>query len=202
METDIILKGFLQSEQQHGLRYIEFIGDDDSSVFPALVSGVPYGHYIKKLECANHAVKCYRTALENLINDKPLYKGRGKLTQKMRKKVTKAARSAIIMRSQEADKVQVVKKLQQDLLNSPLHCFGCHSNCSPDFWQTARQQEQRQQQQQQQQQEEQQEQQQEQQQQQQHSNEVGTGEAALVSNSERNTSTNEIFNSTQSMRQQ
>ena len=89
METDIILKGFLQSEQQHGLRYIEFIGDGDSSVFPALVSGVPYGHYIKKLECANHAVKCYRTALENLINDKPLYKGRGKLTQNMRKNLLK-----------------------------------------------------------------------------------------------------------------
>ena len=101
METDIILKGFLNSEQQHGLRYIEFIGDGDSSVFPALVSGVPYGHYIKKLECANHAVKCYRTALEHLINDKPSYKGKGKLTEAMRKKLTKAARSAIIMRSQK-----------------------------------------------------------------------------------------------------
>ena len=85
METDIILKGFLHSQEQHGLRYTEFIGDGDSSVFPALISGVPYGHYIKKVECANHAVKCYRTALENLINDKPSYKGRGKLTQMMRK---------------------------------------------------------------------------------------------------------------------
>ena len=139
METDIILKGFLHSEEQHGLRYTEFIGDGDSSVFPALISGVPYGHYIKKVECANHAVKCYRRALENLINDKPSYKGRGKLTQTMRKKLTKAARSAIIMRSQEADKVQAVKKLQQDLLNSPLHCFGSHSNCSPDFCKTAKQ---------------------------------------------------------------
>ena len=92
------------------------------------------------------------------------------------------------------------------MLNSPLHCFGSHSNCSPDFCKTARQQEQQQEQQQQQQQQEeqqeQQQQQQEQQQQQQHSNELGTGEAALVSNSERDTSTNEIFNSTQSMRQQ
>ena len=43
METDIILKGFLQSEEQHGLRYTQFIGDGDSSVYPALVSGVPYG---------------------------------------------------------------------------------------------------------------------------------------------------------------
>ena len=85
METDIILKGFLHSEEQRGLRYTEFIGDGDSSVFPALISSVPYGHYIKKVECANHAVKCYPRALENLINDKPSYKGRGKLTQIMRK---------------------------------------------------------------------------------------------------------------------
>ena len=99
LETDIILKGFLQSEEQHGLRYTQFIGDGDSSVYPALVSGVPYGTFIKKLECANHAVKCYRTALENLVHDKPSYKGRGKLTERMRKKLTKAARSAILMRS-------------------------------------------------------------------------------------------------------
>ena len=139
METDIILKRFLTSEQQHGLRYIEFIGDGDSSVFPTLVSGVSYGPYIKKLECANHAVKCYRTALENLVHDKPSYKGKGKLTEAMRKKLTKAARSAIIMRSQEADKVTAVKKLQHDLLNSPLHCFGIHSKCSPNFCRTQQQ---------------------------------------------------------------
>ena len=48
METDIILKGFLQSEEQHGLHYIQFIGDVDSLVYPALVSGVPYSNYIKK----------------------------------------------------------------------------------------------------------------------------------------------------------
>ena len=80
MEIDIILKGFLHLEEQRGLRYTEFIGDGDSSV-----SGVPYGYYIKEVECVNHAVKCYPTALENLINDKPSYKGRDKLTQTMRK---------------------------------------------------------------------------------------------------------------------
>ena len=85
METDIILKGFLQSEEQHGLRYTQFIGDGDSSVYLALISGMPYGSFIKKLECANHAVKCYRTALENLVHDKLSYKGRGKLTETMRK---------------------------------------------------------------------------------------------------------------------
>ena len=85
METDIILKGFLQSEQQHSLQYTRFIEDGDSSVYPALASSVSYGPFIKKLEYANHAVKCYCTALENLVHNEPSYKGRGKLTETMRK---------------------------------------------------------------------------------------------------------------------
>ena len=47
METDIILKGFLRSEVQHGLRYTQFIGDGNSSVYPALICGIPYGRFIK-----------------------------------------------------------------------------------------------------------------------------------------------------------
>ena len=80
MESDIILKGFCKAEKQHGLRYINFIGDGNSSVDTTLVSGVPeWGHAITKQECANHAVKCYRSALENLLKDKPHYKGKHKL---------------------------------------------------------------------------------------------------------------------------
>ncbi len=64
METDIILEGFLEAEQVHGVRYTEFIGDGDRSVYPTLLTSVPgWGHAIKKLECANHACKCYRGAL-------------------------------------------------------------------------------------------------------------------------------------------
>ncbi len=32
METDILLEGFLQAEQVHGVRYTQFIGDGDSSI--------------------------------------------------------------------------------------------------------------------------------------------------------------------------
>ena len=78
----------------------------------------------------NHAVKCYRTALENLVNNNPNYKGKGKLTEAMRKKLTKAARSAIIMRSKESDKQHAVLKLQHDLLNGPLHCFSSTLNAA------------------------------------------------------------------------
>ena len=81
----------------HGLRYIQFIGDGDSAIHPTLGSGVPWGYAIRKLECANHAMKCYRTELENLVHDKPHNKRRGKLTETMRKKLTKVARSAITL---------------------------------------------------------------------------------------------------------
>ena len=55
-ELDIILEGFKQAEQMHGVRYKRFVGDGDSSVYPTLIENVPgWGRYIEKLECANHA---------------------------------------------------------------------------------------------------------------------------------------------------
>jgi len=64
MEVDIILKGFEQAEREHGVRYLRMVGDGDSSVYPTLVENVPvWGYAIQKLECANHACKCYRLVM-------------------------------------------------------------------------------------------------------------------------------------------
>jgi len=41
MEADIILEGFKAAYDQHGLRYMEFIGDGDSSVQPTLAKNLP-----------------------------------------------------------------------------------------------------------------------------------------------------------------
>ena len=139
MESDIILEGFRMAEKQHGLRYTNFIGDGDSSVHTTLISGVPgWGHAITKQECANHAVKCYRSALENLVKDKPHYKGRHKLTEGQRKRLASAVRCAIIMRSNDVDTKKVEKRraaflLQEDILNSVYHCFGSHHKCKADY---------------------------------------------------------------------
>ena len=137
METDIIVEGFKMCVQQHGVKYSKFIGDGDSSVRHALVSSIPWGFAIEKIECANHAVKCFRTHLETVVVDNPRYKGRGKLTEAMRKRLTKAARCAIAMRSKESDRSSAIAKLQKDLMNAPYHCFGGHSKCSTDFCKTA-----------------------------------------------------------------
>lgn len=80
MEPDIILEGFKQAEKVHGVRYIRFIGDGDSSVYPTLIQCVPgWGRFITKMKCANHSCKCYRSALEKLVQEKPQYKRNGGL---------------------------------------------------------------------------------------------------------------------------
>ncbi len=94
------------------------------------------------MECANHCCKCYRSSLEKLVQEKPQYKGKGGLTEKMRCRLTSAARCAIKMRSQEPDVAMAVKKLECDLINGPFHCFGQYKKCSSDFCQTAREKEQ------------------------------------------------------------
>ena len=42
------------------------------------------------------------------------------------------------MQSKEEDKTKGLALLKKDLINGPYHCFGYHSNCSPDFCQAAR----------------------------------------------------------------
>lgn len=49
-----------------------------------------------------------------------------------------AARCAIRMRSRETDKKIALASLRRDLCNGPLHCFGLHDSCSPDFCISAR----------------------------------------------------------------
>ena len=141
METDILVEGFMKAEEIHGVRYMRFIGDGDSSVHTTLLQSVPgWGCSIKKLECANHACKCYRGALERLIQENSSYKGTGGLTLKMRKRLVSAACCAIRMRSKELDRAKAVKLLEKDLINGPNHCFGIHDACSSDFCSTAREQ--------------------------------------------------------------
>ena len=77
--------------------------------------------------------------LEKLVQDNPSYKGKGKLTEEMRKRLTKAARCAISIRSHEPNKKLAVKLVQKDFQNGPRHCFGLHTNCSTDFCKTAQQ---------------------------------------------------------------
>ena len=64
MESDIFVEGFRLSEATHGIRYLKLVGDGDSSVMATIHQMVPYSSYVDKIECANHAVKCYCSRLE------------------------------------------------------------------------------------------------------------------------------------------
>ena len=108
--------------------------DGDSSVLQDIMENVPvWGKHVKKLECANHACKCLRNNLEQLVSDKPAYKGKGKLTKGSRIRIVTAVRCAIKMRSQEKDKTQGINKLKKDIKNAGRHVLGLHDLCSTDF---------------------------------------------------------------------
>lgn len=61
------------------------------------------GHAIEKLECANHACKCYRGTLKQLVQSNPSYKGSGGLTMKIRKKLVSAARCTEITQERSGE---------------------------------------------------------------------------------------------------
>ena len=68
-----------------------------------------------------HACKCYRSSLKKLVTNNPSYKGKGGLTEKIRKRLTSAACLNVAARLLERD------------LNGSSHCFGYYDKCSPDF---------------------------------------------------------------------
>ena len=129
MESDIIVEGFRCSERMHGLRYMWMIGDGDSSVYSSVCIGVPYGRFVQKVECTNHAVKCYRSALEKLAKENTHFSGRKGLTAGKIRHLSKGMKCAIKHHSATGDFVA----LRADLRNCPRHCFGDHRQCNSSF---------------------------------------------------------------------
>jgi len=124
MESDIISEGFCLAEEMHGLRYIRVIADGDSSMMCTIRQSVPYGMFVEKVECANHACKCYHSRLEQLAKDHPEYRGRGGLTKRAIQRITIGVRLAIRMHSKTGN----VRQLQHDLRNGVALCLGNTAN--------------------------------------------------------------------------
>ena len=95
MENDVILEGFWLSETKYGLCYMCIIGDEDSSVMATIVQTVPYGMFVDKIECVNHACMAYRSQLEELLKGHPEYRGKGGLTKCVVQLLTVGAHIAI-----------------------------------------------------------------------------------------------------------
>lgn len=110
MESDKILEGFKKVEVTHLVRYIRFIGDGDSSVYPILLQ---YGT-VASLKWSALSMQMLPSITGKLAANNASYKGR--LTEKTRKRLTSAARCAIKMRSKKQDKIKGLALLKKDLM--------------------------------------------------------------------------------------
>ena len=93
MEVDATLEIFQRSVEKNGLRYVQFIGDGDSSTYQGISTAKPYGDGVEivKKECVGHVQKRVGGRLRNLkskyrkkkLSDGKGIGGRGRLTDKM-----------------------------------------------------------------------------------------------------------------------
>ncbi|KAG8226315.1 hypothetical protein J437_LFUL018143 [Ladona fulva] len=79
MEVDDIREMFRRSENLHGVKYVNYIGDGDSKTYKGVVTESPYGETIdiKKKECINHVEKRMGSKLRACKKSKPSIGGKG-----------------------------------------------------------------------------------------------------------------------------
>lgn len=89
MESQTMIEIFQRSESLYGVKYINYIGDGDSSTYKAICNSKPYGDVdIIKKECIGHVQKRMGTRLRNLkkeygrqkLEDGHSIGGKGRLT--------------------------------------------------------------------------------------------------------------------------
>lgn len=125
MEADIIVEGFQQSINMHGVRYKYFTADGDSRTFADLKTKVNYGTSIVKSECKNHAIKNYSKHLYTLREDKRVDSSKKFLTIVTIKKLTNIAKFQIYYNNRHG----TTEQLKEDIYNGPYHIFGQHDKC-------------------------------------------------------------------------
>lgn len=128
MEASMAVDGFNMSESMHGIRYLKFVGDGDSSVFTKILQNVSYGKEVKKIECTNHALKNYGKRLRSIKADTQIsLEGRKLLTLAKINLLTKRAKSSIYEHAKTgADDVDL---LRSDLRHGLNHIYGDHTFC-------------------------------------------------------------------------
>ena len=132
MQTDIIVKGFTESENMHGVHFLEVIGDGDSSVYKNILSQVQYGREERKIECANHVTKCHTAGLYKIAKEKA--ESRRLLSVPRIKRMTVTMRTIIKHHAleNEADKrsaTDCARDLASDAGNASFHVLGHHERC-------------------------------------------------------------------------
>ncbi len=121
IESQVILE-CLWKQKKVDIKCMQCIGDGDSSVHARLISEGPdscCSTLFKKVECANHCCKCFRTALDKLVADNTSYKGKGKLTKHACIRMTGVMRVAIKVNSlsDKAGNENAAFDLRNEMLN-------------------------------------------------------------------------------------
>lgn len=132
MEQVAIVEGFKKSEQHHNLIYSQLIADGDASTYKNILESRPYPHVtVQKIECSNHLMRNYNGKNINLTKDTSIPLNQRKLLNSDRiNRLRVAVKAAVRFRkAQNLLFNDAVKKLCNDILNSPKHVFGDHSDC-------------------------------------------------------------------------
>ena len=109
------------------------VGDGDLSVYLSVTLNVSYGLGVHKVECANHAIKCFRSGLEKLAKENAGYSSKHGVTPARIQRICRGMKCAIRQHSVTND----VAALRHDLRNCPHHYFGDHKNYRSSFCKNA-----------------------------------------------------------------
>ncbi|KAG8226142.1 hypothetical protein J437_LFUL005803 [Ladona fulva] len=108
MEVDAIVEMFSKSEERHGIKYVNYIGDGDSKTYKGVLDAKLYGDgfAINKRECIGHVQKRMGTRLRQCVKKNKGVGGRNKLTGKMIDKLTIYYGLAIRRNSESVDRMR------------------------------------------------------------------------------------------------
>lgn len=132
MEQAAVVEGFKKSEKDRNLVYSKLIADGDASTYKNILDARPYTTVtVQKIECVNHLLRNYNGKNISLKKDTSIPLDERKLLtaerlNRLRIAVKSAIRYRMAQNSTVPDKIDQLKK---DLINSPRHIFGDHSNC-------------------------------------------------------------------------
>nr|XP_011302989.1 PREDICTED: uncharacterized protein LOC105266494 [Fopius arisanus] len=142
VESDVIVQGFTQSLEQHGLIYHKLIGDGDSSVIKKVRDADPYPGLcmVSKGECRCHLQRCRVREIREVIAK--FKTGRSEEAKRLKTFIfgkiqticTAVTCAANFRRGQEgmSDAVKI-SLLKQDMKNVLNHVFGSHGECADYF---------------------------------------------------------------------
>jgi hypothetical protein len=95
-------------------------------VFAQIRTHCPYGRSVRKIECANHKVRCFTSNLHRLASNTSLNVASRKILKARIPRLSRGARSAIRYCHENKESAS---DLRYDFENLPYHVFGDHGKC-------------------------------------------------------------------------